>query len=163
MNISLIGMSASGKTYVGKKLANALTLTLIDPDKHIEQKYSLSLQQVLEKLGDQAFLEEEVAVTNALTQGDGLLISTGGSAVYSTALMEHLQERTRIIYLEVPFSTIKDRIDGIPRGIVGFPERTLAEIYEERVPLYEKYADITVDATRDADSICTDVLKRLMK
>jgi shikimate kinase len=159
MNITLIGMPASGKTFIGRRVAGHFGLELVDPDKLIEQEYDLPLQQVLEQLGDAAFITKEAAVTLSRAQGaEQKLFSTGGSIVYSEHVMEYLKGHSHIVYLKVPIETLTARIDGTPRGIVGADKKTLEEIFAERSALYEKWAMSTVDADRPPEEVAAAIV-----
>lgn len=158
-NITLIGMPGSGKSHIGRKLAAKLGYALIDLDKVMEREYKLPLQNILEKLGDEAFLkkQEEDAISN--TKGkEGLVISPGGSLVYTDSAMRHLKTISTIVYLKAPLEVIKGRIREIPRGIVGLKDKTMDELYLERTLLYQKYATIIVKADQEADKIIGEIL-----
>ena len=158
MSITLIGMSGSGKSFIGKKLAAIFGCEFIDPDKVLEQEYGLPLQRILEKLGDKIFIERESQITIALTENkDDFIIAPGGSIIYSQKAMEHLKKISSIVYLKTTFETIKQRIGINRRGIVGTQGKTLAEIFQERIPLYERWADKTVDANQDPEIIAKEI------
>ena len=162
MNITLIGMPGSGKSFIGKKLAVKLGYGFIDLDKVMEETYNLPLQQILDKEKERSFLqkqaEDAISHTAAITN---TVISPGGSIVYSEGAMEHLQSVSTIVYLEVPFHIIKQRIGLKPRGIVGLRNKTLTELYNERIRLYSKYASLRVDGSNDASVVVQAIQRSL--
>jgi len=145
-NISLIGMSACGKSTVGVLLAKTLNMAFTDTDLLIQQKYGKFLWQILEDDGNDGFNRKEEAVIGALTCKN-TCIATGGSAVYSGEAMRHLRRISKTVFIDVPIKDIIKRAGDIKsRGIVIEKGKTLAELYGERLPLYKKYADFTIKA-----------------
>lgn len=149
MNISLIGMSGAGKSYIGKQVAEALGLTFVDVDRQLEELAGKALPRIIEELGEDGFSRVETAATEKACEGDNLLISTGGSIVYSESAMETLREFTRVIYLRVSKQTLLKRIthdrDRETR-IIGLKQKTLEQLIDERMPLYEEYSHAVIDA-----------------
>lgn len=150
MTITLIGMPGCGKSCMGRSLARRLGLRNIDGDRVIEQRTGRKLQQILDTEGIEAFKRIEEEALLSIT-GDGLLISTGGSAVYYEAAMQHLRSLGPVIYLYCSLPVLKRRLgDFSKRGVVLRPGQTIDDLYEERCRLYERYADITVDCDGEA-------------
>lgn len=146
-NIVLIGMPGAGKSTIGVVLAKILNYDFVDVDLLIQQQCDKTLQRLIDTLGPLGFIDVENEVLKGL-DFDRTIISTGGSAVYSDEAMEHLGEEGVIVYLKASLDEIRRRlIDFDERGIVmKSPEAMgLEELYNERAPLYEEYADITVD------------------
>lgn len=144
MVITLIGMPGCGKSCMGRALAGKLKMKLIDSDRLIEKRQGKKLQELIDELGVDAFrkIEEE---TICSIEGDNLIVSTGGSAVYSDAAMKHMKSIGKIIYLYCSFETVKTRVgDFSKRGVVLREGQTLRDLYDERVPLYRQYADATI-------------------
>ena len=144
MVITLIGMPGCGKSCMGRALAGKLKMKLIDSDKLIEKRCGKKLQTLIDELGVEAFrkIEEE---TIASIEGENLIVSTGGSAVYSDVAMQHMRSIGKVIYLYCSFDIVKERLgDFSKRGVVLKPGQTLEDLYNERIPLYRKYADITI-------------------
>jgi len=144
-NIILIGMPGAGKSTVGVLLAKALSLDFVDTDVLIQAKEGRRLQDIIEASGLDEFLALEERHVLAL-EIRGAVIATGGSVVYSEGAMNHLKELGRIVYLQIPLSELEARItDMDARGVVIEPWQNLADLYHERLPLYEAYADLSVD------------------
>lgn len=158
-NITLIGMPASGKSSVGVVLAKRLGKKFVDTDIVIQEKYGKFLKELIEEHGDEGFREIENEV-NAGLDLDNSIISPGGSVVYGEKAMQHLKEISVIIYLELSYTAIKSRLGDLrERGITLKEGQSLKDLYLERVPLYKKYADITVNEMKKSlaktiDEIC---------
>lgn len=158
-NITLIGMPASGKSSVGVVLAKRLGKKFVDTDIVIQEKYGKLLKELIEEHGDEGFREIEDEV-NAGLDLDNCIISPGGSVVYGEKAMQHLKEISVIIYLELSYTAIKSRLGDLrERGITLKEGQSLKDLYLERIPLYEKYADITVNEMKKTlaktiDEIC---------
>ncbi len=146
MNIILIGMPGCGKSTVGVLLAKALQFGFIDCDLIIQKRCGMSLQDIIEKRGITEFLLEEEAALCSINESC-TVIATGGSAVYSEKAMRHLKQDAVVLYLSLSCDEIERRLVNIKtRGVAMAKEATVASLYEERCPLYEKYADIVLCA-----------------
>ena len=147
-NIIFVGMPGSGKSTLGVLFAKAEMYAFCDTDLLIQQKEKLPLFKIIEKKGLSGFLETENQVVSSMQGYHRTVIATGGSVVLSDRAMQHLRRNGIIVYIKLPCEEIKARVRNITtRGIVMSSGETLEDIYNERVPLYEKYADITVDCT----------------
>ena len=143
-NVILIGMPGSGKSTVGVVLAKKLGYRFIDSDLVIQEKYGKLLYQLIEERGEAGFLMLENEINASIT-AEGAVIATGGSAVYGKEAMRHFREIGQIVYLKLPFEELEQRLGDLhERGVVLKKGYTLRDLYEERIPLYEKYADITI-------------------
>ncbi|MDE5864437.1 MAG: shikimate kinase [Lachnospiraceae bacterium] len=145
-NIVLIGMPSSGKSTVGVVLAKALGYRFVDSDLVIQDRTGLLLSEVIATFGVDGFnrLENEV---NASLDYHKTVIATGGSAVYGKEAMEHLQTIGTVVYLELSYESLCERIGDLSqRGVSIRVGQSFRDLYEERRPLYEQYADITVHA-----------------
>lgn len=155
-NIILIGMPGAGKSTLGVLLAKALGKLFVDTDIIIQQKTKRLLQDIIDNDGTEAFLSMEEEILLSVDEKN-TVIATGGSAVYSEKAMEHFKENGTVVYLHVDFSEIEKRVTNITtRGIVLKNGRSLADAFDERKPLYDKYADIVVDCTGNSveESVC---------
>ncbi|MDD2613904.1 MAG: shikimate kinase [Methanosarcina sp.] len=145
MNITLIGMAGAGKSTIGRVLAKQLGYTFIDVDLLIKENTGMPLQALIDKQGDLALIKFEEEAILRLNQVDSCVISPGGSVVYSEKAMQHLKEISKIIFLNTSFRIIIRRLPNVrKRGIVGLRDRSLKELFEERMILYQKYADYSI-------------------
>ena len=145
MIFTLIGMPGSGKSCMGRALASKLKMPLIDSDKLIEKHCGKKLQELIDELGVEKFRKIEEEVLLSIDSESDAILATGGSAVYSSLAMEYLKTKGKIIYLCCSFETIESRLgDFSKRGVVLKPGQSLYGLYEERTPLYAKYADYTL-------------------
>ncbi len=144
-NIVLIGMPGAGKSTAGVILAKVLGYQFVDADLVIQEEEGKRLHEIIEEVGTDGFIEVENRVNASLT-AEHSVIATGGSVVYGTEAMEHLKAIGTVIYLKLPYEVVRKRLSDIKgRGVVLKDGQTLKDLYEERVLLYEKYADIIVD------------------
>lgn len=161
-NIILIGMPGSGKSTVGVVLAKNLGYHFIDSDLLIQEREHRLLSEIIEQDGLDRFneIEEEV---NASIEADKCVIATGGSAVYGQRAMEHLRSIGTVVYLEISYQETADRLGDLAKRGVSIREgQTLKDLYDERVPLYEKYAHITVSAQEfNIRNIVSDIVRKL--
>ena len=147
MNIILIGMPGCGKSTIGVILAKTLLLDFLDTDLIIQNKYGKALYQIINDLGTNEFKSIENNIISQI-ECENCVIATGGSAVYGEKAMQNLKKDGKIIYLKLPEAEIINRLNNIKtRGIVIEKGHTINQLYLERTPLYEKYADITVDCS----------------
>ena len=163
-NLILIGMPGSGKSSVGVILAKVLGMNFIDSDLLIQQEAGSLLADIIQKEGLEGFIRLEERINSSI-QAENSVIATGGSAVFGEAAMLHLKRGGTVIYLEAAPSILKSRIGDLDkRGVIHKNGQTLSDIYEERKPLYEKYADITVredSALLSIDSILREILEAI--
>lgn len=144
-NIVLIGMPGVGKSTVGVVLAKVLGYQFIDADLLIQKKMNMVLSEIIKKEGTDGFMKIENDV-NASIEADRTVIATGGSVVYCEEAMEHLKSIGTVIYLKLSLESLSKRLGNlVGRGVVLKKGQTLEHLYEERTPLYEKYADLTID------------------
>ena len=144
-NLVLIGMPGAGKSTIGVLLAKALRMQFLDTDIAIQEREKSTLKEIIDSSGIQGFLACEEDVVCSLTV-KGHVLATGGSVVYSKKAMRHLKDNGFLIFLKLDFSEIERRVRNIRgRGVVLRPGQTLHDLYEEREPLYEQYADHVLD------------------
>lgn len=162
-NIVLIGMPGVGKSTVGVILAKVLGYQFLDADLVIQEQEGKLLHEIIEEKGTDGFIRVENRV-NASLDTDKTIIATGGSVVYGKEAMEHLKEIGQVVYLEVSFEELEKRLADIKgRGVVLRVGQTLKDLYLERTPLYEKYADVTVNEEGLGVEETVDVLVKKLK
>lgn len=148
-NIILIGMPGAGKSTVGVILAKTLGMNFIDTDIAIQENSQRLLQEIIDTDGPDAFktIEEKTILSLHCRNA---VIATGGSVVFSERAMEHLTQKGVVVYLKISFEEMEKRLRNITtRGIVLSRGETLYEMYNKRIPLYETYANITIDCSKD--------------
>lgn len=144
-NIVLIGMPGVGKSTVGVILAKVLGYQFVDADLVIQEEEGKLLKEIIEEVGTEGFIQVENRVNSSLDVKHSI-IATGGSVVYGKEAMEHLKEIGTVVYLRLPFEVLDQRLSDIKgRGVVLKDGQTLQDLFEERTPLYEQYADVIVD------------------
>ncbi len=162
-NIVLIGMPGAGKSTIGVLLAKSMLMDFVDTDLLIQKKFSDSLCGIIAERGVEEFLgiENDVICENDF---ENCVVATGGSAVYGREAMEKLRANGTAVYLKLSPEELERRIDNIhTRGIAMKEGTTIAALYAERSPLYEKYADITVDCEGMTAEQCVDVIAKKVR
>ena len=145
-NVTLIGMPGAGKSTTGVVLAKTIGFQFVDTDLLIQAVKDTTLQDIINTQGIQKFLQIENEVVRDL-KTEQSVIAPGGSVIFGAEAMKNLQENSTIIYIQLSVKTIKNRLDNIQtRGIAMGQGCTIDDVYRERVPLYEKYADIIIPA-----------------
>ena len=162
MNITLIGMPGAGKSTVGIILAKNISFGFIDTDVLIQINQQKSLQQIMDETGYlnlRKIEEKEILKLNI----DRHIISTGGSAVYSDKVMDHLKNISTVVFLKVKYDEIKRRIHNFKtRGIAKAENQSFLELFDERQNLYNKSANITIECTNiDQDTTAELIVKKL--
>lgn len=162
-NVILIGMPGTGKSVVGRALAERLGYTFIDADDVIVETAGKTLPEILRTNGLDTFLEIEARVGETM-EYENTVIATGGSMVLYEKAMEHLKENGVVVWLETPLSQINDRMpdDLTDRGIAAPQGMTIRQIYEQREPLYAKYADLIV-ASKDGEHDTAHQVEAVMR
>ena len=144
-NIVLIGMPGAGKSTVSVVLAKKLGKNFLDSDLVIQEKTGKLLHEIISESGIDEFNRIEDSI-NASLNVSNTIIATGGSVIYGHNAMEHLKSIGKIFYLKLSFAEIEERLGDLKkRGVVLRDGQDLKSLYEERVPLYEKYADVTIE------------------
>jgi len=164
MNVTLIGMAGAGKSFIGRELSKRAHLTFFDNDEALQKAHGKGIQDILDELGEELYLETEAAtLVKSTRRKDNLVISPGGSIVYRDDAMDHLKDISTIVYLQVPFETVEARLkNAAPRAIIGLGKKTLHELYDERHPLYKVHADHTIDTSqRSFEEVISDITRML--
>ena len=149
-NIVLIGMPGAGKSTLGVVLAKIMNKSFLDGDLAIQSRHGKTLQAIIDEAGTDAFIEIENEVLRDIDV-DETVSATGGSAVYSEEAMKHLASIGTVVYLEITYDSLVERLGDLQeRGVVlkGCITMSLHDLYEERRPLYERYAEVTVDVDK---------------
>lgn len=147
-HIVFIGMPGAGKSTLGVVLAKALGYGFLDSDLVIQEEEGKLLSEIIEELGTEGFNEVENKINSRINPKNPTIIATGGSAVYGREAMEHFKRIGKIVYINLPFDEIDRRVGCIKeRGISIERGKTLRDLYFERQSLYEKYADVEIDAS----------------
>ena len=153
--IALIGMPGSGKSTIGVLLAKRIGLAFVDTDILIQEQEQATLAEIIARSSPFVLreIEEQVLLDMPITDS---VISTGGSVVYSPAIMARLSAASTVVYLRAQLETVEYRISLAPdRGIASPGNHTLEDVYNERVPLYEQYSDLVVDVAHDTPEAIT--------
>ena len=161
-NIVLIGMPGVGKSTLGVVLAKELGYQFVDADLLIQERENRLLKEIIAEDGVDGFLKIENDV-NASISADKTVIATGGSVIYGKEAMEHLKEIGTVVYLKLDYDTLDSRLGNLKgRGVVLKDGQTLNDLYNERIPLYELYADVVVDeGGLGLEETLAEVLKQL--
>ncbi|MBS3071075.1 shikimate kinase [Candidatus Pacearchaeota archaeon] len=146
MNVTLIGMPGVGKSFLGEKLARKLNLSFLDIDKIMEGNNSKSLQELLDSLGPEKFIDLEEKEIIKLKDVKNSVISPGGSVIYSEKAMALLKEISVVIFLEANLNVVMNGLSNLKvRGIVGLQDKSIQDIFLEREGLFKKHANIVVN------------------
>ena len=151
-------MAGAGKSSIGKKLANYLKFELIDSDQLIEANQNKSLQEILVENGIQEFKKiEEAAILSV--EFNQTVLATGGSAIFSKKAMNHIKSNSSVIYLEVSFEDIMDRVpDFSNRGFIKEADQTMEYAFNERENIYREFADYIVTNNEGLESCFNKIL-----
>ncbi len=143
-NFIMIGMPGSGKSTLGRILAENLDYSFLDTDSLITMQHKKPLKKLIEELGSEGFIEAEGRILSSI-EAHNTIIATGGSAIYSEEGMAHLKSIGKVVYLCYALEDVSVRVGNlVKRGVVSRGSHTLPELFRERIPYYERYADITV-------------------
>ncbi len=147
--ICLVGMPGSGKTTIGQLLAFRLGRQFLDVDEAIEREAGARLWEINDREGFDGLRRRERAANIGLRCRDHV-ISPGGSVIYSQTAMRHLKRLGRVVYLHVAPELLESRAGDLrERGVMIAPGMTYAELFNERDPLYRRWADDVIDCGED--------------
>jgi shikimate kinase len=161
-NVVLIGMPSSGKSTIGVSLAQQLALKFIDTDAVIRQNENRGPKDIVNSEGLESFLK--IQESNILKLNEkGCVIATGGSVVYSKASMKHLGSDAVVIYLKIGLKELEERVTS-DRRFAKKESQSFCDIYYERAPLYEKYANFIIDCVgKDVEEVVMEIKNELIK
>lgn len=161
-NITLIGMPSAGKSVIGVLLAKRIGYQFIDVDLVIQREEGMLLKEIIAERGTEGFAEVENRI-NAGLRARSSVIAPGGSVIYGEEAMAHLKEISTVVYLKVDYEEIESRLGDLKeRGVTIREGMTLRDLYDERVPLYERYADLTLEEAGRTPGECVDELCRIL-
>ena len=162
-NITMIGMPSSGKSTIGVLLAKRLGFSFVDVDIVIQEKEGRLLKEIIAEEGMDGFLGVENRI-NAELDVQLSVIAPGGSVIYGEEAMKHLKEISEVVYLKMSYEEMERRIGNVvDRGVALKPGFTLRDLYNERVPLYETYADIVIDEAGKTPGDTVDEIRRVIE
>ncbi len=161
-NIILIGMPGCGKTTIGTELSEVIGYGYIDSDSVIVAREGKLLSEIIAERGREAFLDIEGKVNSEIA-ANRCVIATGGSVIYRDTAMQKLKEKGTVVYLKLPYEVIAKRLGDLKkRGVALKDGFTLKDLYDERTPLYEKYADVVVQLSgKSVEQSVQEVVKAL--
>ena len=162
-NIVLIGMPGAGKSTLGVVLAKILNKQFLDADLVIQNLHGKTLQMLIDERGVEGFIALENDALCGI-EARNTVIATGGSAVYSGEAMAHLAHIGTIVYLKISYKSLVERLGDLDeRGVVfrGDVGNGLRGLYDERCPLYERWAHLIVDADgKSPFELTTEIIRR---
>jgi len=159
-NIALIGMSGCGKTVVGQRTAELFGMQFFDVDVEIEREQNMEISEIFSQFGESKFRELESAKINELAMLDNVTIATGGGAVLNPENMAALKQKSLIVFLDRSLSDILSTLDISNRPLLTEPEQVYA-LYDERIELYRKYADLIVENDDKIDQAAMSIIKKI--
>jgi shikimate kinase len=161
-NVVLIGMPGSGKSTIGKLLAQMLRFEFIDCDAYIERKEGVRLQQILDKKGAEEFKRIERTRLSELKLSN-YVIAPGGSIVYYSEVIYFFKKTSLFVFLNVSLGELQRRVKNITtRGIIGLETNSFSQLFSERMPLYMKYADLIVQCNgKSVTAIAKEICGRI--
>ena len=146
-NITMIGAPSCGKSTLGVMLANKLGMDFIDVDIIIQEQTGKLLKEIIAEQGTEGFIKIEGDIAASI-EAENSVIAPGGSICYEDWAMKHLKSISTVVYLRISYEEMEKRIgDVVDRGVAIPDGYTLKDLYDERVKLYEQYADVIIDDT----------------
>lgn len=156
--VTLVGIAGAGKSTLAPLLAQRLGWQWMDTDRLLEAYYGRPLDGIYSHLGRDGFLACESGLVERLG-ASRMVISTGGSVIYSPVAMDRLRLLGPVVWLRIGLQTFLSRVgDASGRGFARRPGQQLAEIFAERTPLYRDGCDLAVDTDQGTPEQCVDRL-----
>jgi len=163
-NIYLIGFMGSGKSTVGKILAEKLNMNFIDIDKLIEEKEGMKIKDIFEQKGESYFRELERKQIEAIVNQEGLVVSTGGGLGANLDNMNLMKKNGDVVWLDVSLNTVLDRLkNDQDRPLLKQPIEKIKQLFEERKNVY-RLANIRINADKKTPSqIVEEILTKIKR
>lgn len=161
-NIVLIGMPGAGKTTIGRKLGKALGRPVLDADDKVVEQTGRTIKDLFQE-GEDVFRQAETAAVKTLAAMDGIIISCGGGVVKRPENIAFLQATGKIFFLNRDLEAIAGCVDKVTRPLLNSAEDRLTQLYNERMPLYLKYADYTIPVDEDFDKTTEYIIELVKK
>jgi shikimate kinase len=163
-NIYLIGFMGSGKSTVGKILAEKLNMNFADIDKLIEEKEEMKIKDIFEQKGENYFRELERKQIEAIVNQEGLVVSTGGGLGANLDNMNLMKKNGDVVWLDVSLNTVLDRIkNDHDRPLLKQPTEKIKQLFEERKNIY-RLANIRINADKKTPSqIVEEILTKIKR
>ncbi len=162
-NIVLIGMPGSGKTTIGKLLANELGLSFFDSDQHIEKTQNLTIPQIFEQFGEEHFRALESAALEELSQKVNSVISTGGGIVEREENIDILKKSSVVIFINRPLENLLSDIDTKNRPLLKDGKEKIVGLFERRFELYKKACHAEVLNNDSLENIIKKIISEVKK
>ena len=158
-NIILIGMPACGKSTIGYRLSKKIDCLLFDADKYLEEKENRIISDIFSNEGEEYFRELETKYLKELSEKNGIIISTGGGAVKKKENIDILKRNGIVVFLNREIADIyKENHENRP---LLQDINNIQRLYDERINLYRKYADIIIKNNDDMDVIVDRIITAL--
>jgi shikimate dehydrogenase len=156
MNIVLIGMPSSGKSTIGKRLAAALNMNFVDTDEAIKKSIGMPIPTFFEKFGEAEFRKLEAQEAQALGKERQQVIATGGGIIKNFENYARLKQNGMIVFLQRDLHLLSTK--GRP---LSKDRAALKELYEERIHLYQHFADYTINSNGSIENAVNAIRKAL--
>lgn len=161
-NIVLVGMPGAGKTTIGRKLGKALGRPVLDADDKVVEQTGRTIKDLFQE-GEDVFRQAETAAVKTLAAMDGIIISCGGGVVKRPENIAFLQATGKIFFLNRDLAAIAGCVDKVTRPLLNSAEDRLTQLYNERMPLYLKYADYTIPVDENFDKTTAYIVELVKK
>ena len=163
-NIYLVGFMGSGKSTVGKILAEKLNMKFVDIDKLIEEKEGMKIKDIFEQKGESYFRELERKQIEAIVNQEGLVVSTGGGLGANLDNMNLMKKNGDVVWLDVSLNTVLDRLkNDQDRPLLKQPIEKIKQLFEERKNVY-RLANIRINADKKTPSqIVEEILTKIKR
>ena len=166
MRIFIVGPMASGKSTLGKKLAQTLEIDFLDTDNEIEKRAGAEISWIFEVEGEEGFRERERKALQKSAEKDNVVISTGGGIVTIEENRDLMIAKGKVVYLKTPIEIQLKRTENDKKRPLlsqGSREQTLRALKKERDPQYEEIADITInqDQQKNRNAVIDEIIDKL--